>query len=183
MLREFTRSKTNASLIPPVLPPAVEEAPFIEEWPGTIIENKMWVLIDLGIDIYSYTYICLWHLIFVSGLMEKGIDGREGLRLIYGTRVHGTTFKTRREDKVNLINLYFLYLQKSRRSVIFFFFWNNLLPTSDCVFIPDNPCHCNVHVHFCRCLVYLGKYLAISIQYFNSSIFFIFFSAQRLKKW
>lgn len=28
---------------------------------------------------------------------------------------------------------------------------------SDSVFIPDNPSHCNVHLHFCRCLVYLGK--------------------------
>jgi hypothetical protein len=109
------------------------------------------------------------------GWSRTDIDGQEGLKLISGIRVHGTTFKTRRENKVDFAWLIKDQL-KPRRSIIFVYYLQNftyfLNTFWSCFVLYTHPRHCNAHIHnFVGCLVYLGKHSS----WWSQSVFFLIY--------
>lgn len=96
------------------------EAQFTEESPGDHPCLSLSLAVFLS---FSLVFLNGFSLACVKFSFDQtGIDGLGGLKLTSGTRVPGTTFKTRKDDKVifcsccrNIIKK----MRKSRRSAIF----------------------------------------------------------------
>ena len=74
-----------------------EEAQFIEVSPGNdpktlILSHSLLFFLD------GFSFACIKFMFH-----QSGIDGLGGLKLTYGTRAPGTTFRTRKDDKVILL--------------------------------------------------------------------------------
>lgn len=79
-----------------------EEAPFTEGSPGPLISHNFLTENFPFVSQRDFSiFICmceiLLHFVFFG---STGIDGLEDLKLISGIRAHGTTFRTKKDDKV-----------------------------------------------------------------------------------